>query len=59
MGAAYLAGLAVQYWQSLDEICENWQMDQLFTPVMTLDEANRQIEGWKKAVQCAKGWAKD
>lgn len=59
MGAAYLAGLAVQYWQSLDEICENWQMDQLFTPVMTLDEANRQIKGWKKAVQCAKGWAKD
>ncbi len=59
MGAAYLAGLAVQYWHSLDEICENWQMDQLFTPVMTLDEANRQIEGWKKAVQCAKGWAKD
>ncbi len=59
MGAAYLAGLAVQYWQSLDEICENWQMDQLFTPIMTLDEANRQIEGWKKAVQCAKGWAKD
>ncbi len=59
MGAAYLAGLAVQYWQSLDEICENWQMDQLFTPVMTLDEANRQIEGWKKAVQCAKGWARD
>ena len=59
MGAAYLAGLAVGYWTSLEDICLNWQMDKLFTPNMTIDEANRQIAGWKKAVQCSFGWAKE
>lgn len=59
MGAAYLAGLAVGYWKSKEEISENWQMDKLFTPVMTIDEANQQIAGWKKAVQCALGWARE
>lgn len=59
MGAAYLAGLAVGYWTSLEDICQNWQMDKLFTPNMTIDEANRQIAGWKKAVQCSFGWAKE
>ena len=59
MGAAYLAGLAVGYWKSKEEISENWQMDKLFTPVMTIDEADQQIAGWKKAVQCALGWARE
>ncbi|MGI6068391.1 glycerol kinase GlpK, partial [Absicoccus porci] len=50
MGAAYLAGLATGYWQDLDEIRTNWQLDKLFTPVMTLAQSQKQIAGWKKAV---------
>ncbi|MDD6460860.1 MAG: glycerol kinase GlpK, partial [Absicoccus porci] len=45
MGAAYLAGLATGYWQDLDEIRTNWQLDKLFTPVMTLAQSQKQIAG--------------
>lgn len=59
MGAAYLAGLATGYWQDLDEIRTNWQLDKLFTPVMTLDQSQKQIAGWKKAVARCRNWAKE
>ena len=59
MGAAYLAGLATGYWQDLDEIRTNWQLDKLFTPVMTLDQSKKQIAGWKKAVARCRNWAKE
>ncbi len=58
MGAAYLAGLATGYWQDLDEIRTNWQLDKLFTPVMTLAQSQKQIAGWKKAVARCRNWAK-
>ena len=59
MGAAYLAGLAVGYWKSKDEVRKNWEIDRSFAP--SLDETQRQkrIRGWKKAVQCAFDWAKE
>lgn len=59
MGAAYLAGLATGYWQDLEEIRANWQLDKLFTPVMTLDQSKKQITGWKKAVARCRNWAKE
>lgn len=59
MGAAYLAGLATGYWQDLDEIRTNWQLDKLFTPVMTLAQSQKQIAGWKKAVARCRNWAKE
>ena len=59
MGAAYLAGLATGYWQDLDEIRTNWQLDKMFTPVMTLDQSQKQIAGWKKAVARCRNWAKE
>lgn len=59
MGAAYLAGLATGYWQDLEEIRANWQLDKLFTPVMTLDQSKKQIAGWKKAVARCRNWAKE
>lgn len=59
MGAAYLAGLATGYWQDQEEIRTNWQLDKLFTPVMTLDQAKKQIAGWKKAVARCRNWAKE
>jgi glycerol kinase len=53
LGAAYLAGLAVGYWDSQAEIEQNWHMDSEFIPQM--DEANRErlYRGWKSAVQRA------
>ncbi len=57
LGAAYLAGLAVGYWQSKDEIRRNWQVSRRFLPAM--DEAGRRAltKGWKRAVRCALAWA--
>lgn len=59
MGAAYLAGLATGYWQDQEEIRTNWQLDKLFTPVMTLAQSQKQIAGWKKAVARCRNWAKE
>lgn len=59
MGAAYLAGLAVGYWADLDEIQQNWSIDREFSPAITPEERATRIKGWKKAVRCASGWAKD
>ena len=59
MGAAYLAGLAVGYWNDLDEIRRNWAVDRNFTPKITLEEREKRVRGWKKAVRCTMDWAKD
>ena len=58
LGAAYLAGLAVGLWESMDEIQHNRVVERVFVPEM--DEAKRDelYAGWKRAVECAKGWAK-
>ena len=58
LGAAYLAGLAVGLWESMDEIQHNRVVEKVFVPEM--DEAKRDelYAGWKRAVECAKGWAK-
>ena len=57
LGAAYLAGLATGFWQSLDEVRAKWQCDMTFTPQM--DEARRTelIAGWHKAVGRSRDWA--
>lgn len=59
MGAAYLAGLAVGYWGSREEIKKNWKIDRVFEPEMSIEDRERHIKGWKKAVRCAFDWAKD
>ena len=59
MGAAYLAGLAVGYWKSKDEVIHNWAIDRTFTPAIPAEERQKRIHGWQKAVKCAHGWAKD
>ena len=59
MGAAYLAGLAVGYWNSLDEIRDNWAVDRVFQPRMEDAVREERIRGWRKAVRCAYGWAKE
>ena len=56
---AYLAGLAVGYWNSLEEIKENWAIDQTFEPKIDDEQRNKMIKGWNKAVKYAYGWAKE
>jgi glycerol kinase len=51
LGAAYLAGLAVGYWESLDEIREQWQAEREFTATEDRESVNAAIEGWHDAVR--------
>ena len=59
MGAAYLAGLAVGYWESKEAVVKNWQIDKVFQPDMTEAERTELVNGWNKAVKCSYGWAKE
>ena len=59
LGAAYLAGLAVGYWQSPEQVRQNWAVDRVFRPQITAAERSRRLRGWQKAVRCSFGWAKD
>jgi len=56
LGAAYAAGLAVGFWSSLDELREHWQEDSRWTPQMSVEERERQLRNWKKAVTKTFGW---
>ena len=49
-GAAYLAGLAVGYWDGLDDVRRNWALDREFGPSMPIATRERLYAGWKKAV---------
>lgn len=59
MGAAYLAGLAVGYWASKEDVIKNWQISKIFDPAMDAAERESIIAGWNKAVKCSYGWAKE
>lgn len=57
LGAAYLAGLATGYWQDLEEIRSQWNMEKCFTPNGDAAQRETWIAGWNKAVTTAKTWA--
>ena len=59
MGAAYLAGLAVGYWKDQEEIRRNWAVDRRFEPEIEETQRKKRVSGWKRAVQCTIGWAKE
>ncbi len=59
MGAAYLAGLAVGYWNSKEEVVQNWSVERTFTPDISPEKREQMIKGWNKAVRCAYAWAKE
>lgn len=59
MGAAYLAGLAVGYWASKEDVIKNWAIDRIFHPQISDEEREEKIKGWTKAVKYSYGWAKD
>ncbi len=50
LGAAYLAGLAVGYWESIEAVKQQWQEDVLFSPTISSDEAAALKDAWKEAV---------
>jgi len=57
LGAAYLAGLAVQFWDSAEDIAGQWQIEREFTPQMSDDQRDSLYAGWQKAVERARAWA--
>jgi len=59
MGAAYLAGLAVGYWNSKEDVIKNWKISRVFEPQMSEEDRTAKVKGWSKAVKCSYGWAKD
>jgi glycerol kinase len=56
LGAAYLAGLAVDLWKSREEIAAQWQMDRRFEPRMRREEAAELLGRWREAVKRARQW---
>ncbi|MFC5848966.1 glycerol kinase GlpK [Deinococcus petrolearius] len=59
LGAAYLAGLAVGFWQSTDEITAQWQEERRFEPQMEAAERERLMRRWKQAVERSRAWAEE
>lgn len=59
MGVAYLAGLAVGYWSSKDDVRDNWAIDRTFEAEISDEERSRKIKLWEKAVTYAFNWAKE
>ena len=59
MGAAYLAGIAVGYWKDKEDVIANTSLDRTFTPAISAEEREARVKGWKKAVKCSFGWAKE
>jgi len=56
LGAAYLAGLAVGFWSSPQEVAEQWAIDRTFEPSMGEDQREQLYKGWKRAVERSMHW---
>ncbi len=56
LGAAYLAGLAVGYWDGIDGIRSQWQTDRRFEPAMAVEQVNGLRAGWERALERTRGW---
>jgi len=56
LGAAYLAGLAVGFWKSKDEITSNWAKDKVFNSAISASDREGQYKLWKRAVERSKAW---
>ena len=59
MGAAYLAGLAVGYWKSKEDVIKNWAVDREFNSQITEEKREKELKGWHKAVKSTLLWAKE
>jgi glycerol kinase len=59
LGAAYLAGLAVNYWSDVRDLKQQWQIDHTFSPMIEAEKTHSLIKGWHRAVNASKAWADD
>jgi len=59
LGAAYLAGIAVGYWENTEDIRQNWALSRSFSPSMEAETREMLLRGWKRAVKCAFTWAEE
>ena len=57
MGAAYLAGLAVGFWQDREEVRKYWEVEREFTPMMDEEKRSSELKGWQKAVKAVLSWS--
>lgn len=58
LGAAYAAGLAVDFWSGLEELRQNWAVDKTWKPAMAQENRENGYQGWKKAVEKTFNWVK-
>jgi len=56
LGAAYLAGLAIGYWSSQEDIASNWALDRRFEPSMSEDRRRSMLHAWRRAVERSRAW---
>jgi glycerol kinase len=59
LGAAYLAGLATGFWKDEAEIAALWARDRVFEPHLSRAESAARMQGWNRAVERARDWARD
>ncbi len=59
LGAAYLAGLAVGFWTSKEELASRWLLNKRFEPEMAEEKRAKLYKGWLKAVERSKDWEED
>ncbi len=59
LGAAYLAGLAVGYWQNQEQISKQWKIDKEFKPNMTAETRAKLLKGWQKALDRSRNWVEE
>lgn len=59
LGAAYLAGLAVGFWSNLEDLKDQWEIDQVFKPIMESSSSRKIVDGWHKAVSRSKNWIEE
>ena len=59
LGAAYLAGLGVGFWESRRDVAASWQMDKAFSPCMGEERRQKLLAGWRKAVERSFAWAEE
>lgn len=59
LGAAYLAGLAVNYWSDIRDLKQQWQVDRIFSPKIEAEETFALVRGWHRAANASKAWADD
>jgi glycerol kinase len=57
MGAAYLAGIAIGFWESVEAIQEQWKISRIFQP--SAEDNSASVKGWHKAVKACKAWAEE